>query len=454
MKKSDETDAGIDAFLEAHARIASAASLAPGTVVGTWRLTAFLGRGGCAEVYRGEHVSLPLQAAVKVLTREGAAQRARFDRETQLLYENTNPAFPRYLGAGEYEGRPFVAMELLEPIELPSSDAAVADYILAVAAGVLDLHAKGYVHRDLKPSNVMRRKGGSPVIIDFGRVKEVAGGGADAASAPPPAGQTLSFEDGRPVGVGTPRYAAPEQFNGGEVSRSSDVHALGMLLNECFGGRPPRCWAKVIRRATSSIPEQRYRDVAAFMRAVRARHRVTKILWTTVLLLASCVVAAAGWLWMRNRPTPDAQKEQREAKQDAFPIELKLNGQTRVFDRPIILQNGEVYTIRGPGTLDADISCPTGTANLHLIKCVILNRTNTLYPENGIKYWIENGAYLNFINMPARPKNLPASEFIHLTKNPKSGEVRFGGPPDREGLMGLHNIEYYNPEYKQETRLE
>ena len=438
MKKSDETDAGIDAFLEAHARIASAASLAPGTVVGTWRLTAFLGRGGCAEVYRGEHVSLPLQAAVKVLTREGAAQRARFDRETQLLYENTNPAFPRYLGAGEYEGRPFVAMELLEPIALPSSDAAVADYILAVAAGVLDLHAKGYVHRDLKPSNVMRRKGGSPVIIDFGLVKEVAGGGADSASAPPPAGQTLSFEDGRPVGVGTPRYAAPEQFNGGEVSRSSDVHALGMLLNECFGGRPPRCWAKIIRRATSSIPEQRYRDVVAFMRAVRARHRVAKILWTAALLLASCAVAAAGWLWMQNRHAPDKQDEQDEIYPN--PIPLKLNGQTRVFNKPLVLENGESYTIMGPGTIDADISCPTGTASLTLIECDLLNRTKTLYPTNGIRYWIWGETCLSFINIPERPKNLPASEFLHILKVPNPGEVRFGDPPDNEGSKRQRNI--------------
>jgi serine/threonine protein kinase len=82
---------------------------------------------------------------------------------------------------------------------------------------------------------------------------------------------TLSVIDGKAVGVGTPRYAAPEQFTGGEISPAADIHALGMLVNECFGGNPEGPWERIVACATSSIPERRYHDIGAFMRAATLR---------------------------------------------------------------------------------------------------------------------------------------------------------------------------------------
>ena len=217
-----------------------AASIPVGTTVGKWRLAAFLGRGGTYEVFRARHVTLPLVAAVKILVRDNPSAKLRFDRETQFLFENRDASFPRYFGSGEYEGRPFVAVELLEPIELPHRDKDVEKYILAVADGVIALHRKGLVHCDLKPQNVMRRKNGDTVIIDLGLVKEISEGTQSAASA-------------------------------------SNVHALGALLDACFYGLPPRCWAGIVRRATSPIPEKRYISVSEFVRAVKTRHRAGRI---------------------------------------------------------------------------------------------------------------------------------------------------------------------------------
>ena len=291
METADRNDgAELDAFLSAHAPVKSDAHFAAGTVVGDWRLTGFLGRGGSSEVYRAVHAVSSKAAAVKMLLRDDAAARARFDREARFVNANEDAAFPRCLGAGEYEGRPFVAMELLKPVELPCTDGAVADYILAVAAGVAVLHSQGLVHRDLKPQNVMRRENGDLVIIDFGLLKPVSSETTDRLP------MSISVVDGKAVGVGTPRYSAPEQFGGGEITPAADIHALGAIVDECFKGNLPRCWERIIRRATSSIPGQRYRDVAVFMHAVRTRHRARHLLAAAVLV-AAIALATTAVIW-------------------------------------------------------------------------------------------------------------------------------------------------------------
>jgi hypothetical protein len=238
-----------------------------GREVGEWTVTAFLARGGSAETYCARHRRLGTAAALKVLWREEAAPRARFERETAFLMENRDPAFPAFLGTGEEEGRPWMAMELLEECPLPSADAEVARYLDDVGRGVAALHARGWLHRDLKPRNILRRADGHAVLVDFGLLKPI--GGEETVAA----GPALSVVDGREVGVGTPGYSAPEQFAGGPATPAADVYALGMLAEECFGGKPPRAWNRIIRRATGALPRQRYAGVAEMLRAIRVRNR-------------------------------------------------------------------------------------------------------------------------------------------------------------------------------------
>ena len=275
----------LEDFLDRHEPIACGATLAQGTIASGWRIVAFLGRGGSAEVYRVVHLSLPLQGALKLLMRGEASHIERFKRETLLLADLRHPAFPRFLGSGEIEGRPYVVMELLEPMELPQKDGAVAAFLTAVAEGVKALHAKGIIHRDLKPQNIMRRADGSPVIIDLGLAKRYSP--LSRLNMPP----TLSVVDGKRVGLGTPRYAAPEQFSGGEISPAADIHALGMLADECFGGKAPLCWMRIIRRCSSSIPFLRYQSAADFITAVRRRHWLRNLLLSGLVLVVFALVA-------------------------------------------------------------------------------------------------------------------------------------------------------------------
>lgn len=256
------------ALCAAHGPVNSAGLFPPGTIFGDWRVTAFIGRGGNGEVYCAEHVRLGTPAAVKVLIREGERAKTRFLREAKLLAGLKSEAFPRFFAHGEANGLPYLVMELLEPGEMPTGERAIARFLLKVCDAVAELHAQGLVHRDIKPANILWRTGGSrarapavPVLADLGLVKGVRTSNVGRSTSDVTVG-----------GVGTPGYGAPEQMERGEATPAADIHALGVLADRCFGGHPPRAWARIIERATSSIPDRRYPSVAAFARAIRRRH--------------------------------------------------------------------------------------------------------------------------------------------------------------------------------------
>ena len=118
---------------------------------------------------------------------------------------------------------------------------------------------------------------------------------------------------------------------------------------------------------------------------------------------------------------------------------LKLNDITHldegksILTTPVLLEGGREYQIIGPGTLEADIFCPTA-AVLRLKDCVLLNTTKRLYPENGIQYRLENGVYLNFVNIKKLPLELSSNDFI-APFDGAYNQVRFGGPDTVKELM-------------------
>lgn len=250
-------------------------SVPAGTVIGEYRVLGLVGRGGSAEVYSATHVKLGATVAIKILHKFTEHSRIRFDREAKILSGATHPCFPQFKSCGEFEGRPYIVTELLGPCELPRTDKEVAEFLLKVLDGVGCLHRLGFVHRDIKPANILMRNGEEPVLTDFGLACPI--------SAPRQIMGRISIVNGRPAGVGTPGYAAPEQFEGGEVSAATDVHAVGMLADECFGGKPPRCWRPIIDRATNSRRNVRFSTAKEFARTIRTRHARS---YGTVLVIA------------------------------------------------------------------------------------------------------------------------------------------------------------------------
>ena len=465
----DDGDGPLGEFLSRRAGIAAEPSLKDGTEVGEWRISGFIGRGGSSEVYCARRRTDGTPAALKILHRSESRHVERFAREARFLETNADGRFPSFFGKGVFDGRPYVAMELLEPLPLPHGDREVARYVCAVAKGVESLHIAGLVHRDIKPGNILWRTAGTggrpePVIIDLGLVKGISHG-LDAA------GDGLSIVDGKEVGVGTPKYAAPEQFSGGDATPATDIHALGRLAYECFGGRPPRVWSRIIRRATSSIPGERYQSARDFVLAVRRRHSMRNIvlsLAASATAVAVAAVAFASYVEAVRRSAIEEGRRLAVEEANRFPLVMDLGGQHRVLSGPVVLEAGKTYCVNGPGTLDADISGFEGSV-LKMNGCVILNRTTSLWPENRLKYELENNAYLNFINISSGSQGLDWREFAVIRdKNGRildgpadnlgetmddyldksivddfEGEIRFGGPDSLRNLTGIRWFDHW-----------
>lgn len=401
---------------------------AVGETLGLWRIEAFLGRGGNGEVYRVVHSVSQISAAAKVLIRTDDAAKRRFRNEIDCLIENRLPQFPRFFGCGEEKGRLYFILELLEPVDVPTDEKNIAAYLLQVCSCVRALHLSGIVHRDLKPKNVMRRPGGQMVLIDFGLAK------APFFAARPRT--DISIVDGNVIAAGTPDYAAPEQLTGGEVSQAADIHALGRLANIAFGGNPPHSWAAIIRRATSSIPSQRYDTVDAFARAIRHRNRAKHC-------LIGCLAVAllSGGLGLYVRPivrerqlwnsicetvNPEFQTDERGCAM------VRLNNGHYVFKRPLVLEDNHDYWLLGPGILDASIQSKGSNTVIHLGACLILNRSEIPYEQAGIRYDFRMETYLNFTNQK-KPESFPDSHFMGTEEY----EVRFQGPETLREVRAL-----------------
>ncbi len=456
----------IEGILSAHERMPIGASFKDGETFGNWRVTAFIGKGGNGEVYRVVHVSLGTSAALKVLVRDEPRARERFVREARLLSELKSASFPQFFEYGEANGYAYLVMELLEPGDLPTGDREVARFLRQVCDAVAELHACGIVHRDIKPSNILWRIGGThspllghpfhgqpsvggyvasavPVLADLGLAKDIA---TSDVGHP-----TSDITQG---GVGTPGYGAPEQMERGEASVASDIHALGVLADRCFDGKPPRTWRRIIERATSSIPERRYPSVAAFIRAIRWRNflRTAGFSAFAVLLLGAIAASVAVWLamgggeWIKWRRLCE-RGEIVSVEEKSEPYEspaygkcrrifhvtnvvegtiIDLHARTLSFKEPIELAPGE-YRIIGPGRLDAALSGPSN-AVVRLKNCLLNNMTTIQHPKNRISYVMEGGAYLNFVNLDATSEMRKSVRCAEEYQGGNDYAVEFRGP--------------------------
>ena len=216
-------------------------------LVGKYRVVREIGRGGMAAVYESEQLSLGKRVAVKVLAAELAASTIvieRFFREARAAASVRSPYIVDVYDSGRLDdGRPFIAMELLEGESLYDRMARVriidADTtlrcIVHTARGLMKAHSSGIVHRDLKPENIFLTTGedGEDIckILDFGLAKFYA------PVNPEEKAQKRLTREG--AVFGTPAYMSPEQVKGqGNVDHRADLWALGCMAYECLIGRP------------------------------------------------------------------------------------------------------------------------------------------------------------------------------------------------------------------------
>jgi len=270
---------------------------AVGASVGRYEVVEFLGEGGMGVVYRARDPQLGRDVALKVFRRSaGKSAQTRLLREAQALAQLSHPNVVSVHDVGSVEGAVFIAMELVDGVELKQwlrSDKRdwreIVRVFAAAGRGLAAAHARGLVHRDFKPANVIVGHDGRVRVLDFGLARAAGGtdadfdsqtGGAPADSsdssdssgssgssgsddAEPRTGDSaLTPGRGRGLGatetpvdesqsdrpqllstpltllgaaIGTPRYMAPEQHAGGDVTPAADQFSFCVSLYEALG---------------------------------------------------------------------------------------------------------------------------------------------------------------------------------------------------------------------------
>ena len=199
-----------------------------------YRIEELLGRGGMGVVYRAYDLRLKRPVALKLVAPSLARDTRfleRFARESELVMSLEHPNVVPIYDAGDFEGRVYLAMWLVDGRDLGSVlraegplEPARAIAICAQIASALDAaHARGLVHRDVKPSNVLLDSSEHVYLADFGLTRRLDDDEHPAA------------ED---RSLGTPAYLAPEQLEGGPVDGRADIYSLGCVLYECLTGEP------------------------------------------------------------------------------------------------------------------------------------------------------------------------------------------------------------------------
>ena len=222
-------------------------TLAPGTRIGPYEITASVGAGGMGEVYRALDTSLDRDVAIKVLPEVLATDPervARFAREAKTLASLNHANIAHIHGVLE---SPFaLVMEFVEGEDLAERLARGAiplDDAIPIAKQIADAlecaHEQGIIHRDLKPANVKVRPDGAVKVLDFGLAKALS---APVESLPSGVAPVLSPTFTSPamtqlgIILGTAAYMAPEQARGKAVDKRADVWAFGVVLFEMLSG--------------------------------------------------------------------------------------------------------------------------------------------------------------------------------------------------------------------------
>ena len=229
-------------------------ALTIGMQLGSYEITALLGKGGMGEVYRARDLKLKREVAIKILPDELARdfdRVRRFQREAEVLASLNHPNIAAIHDLVEANGCKYLVLELVEGATLADRIASgtvpvqeALNIALQICEALAAAHEKGIIHRDLKPANIKLKPDGKVKVLDFGLAKAIE---EDKAAVPNSNSPTLSaLQTAGGVILGTPAYMSPEQARGQQADRRADIWAFGCVLYEMLTAR------QTFRGATAS----------------------------------------------------------------------------------------------------------------------------------------------------------------------------------------------------------
>jgi serine/threonine protein kinase len=242
-------------------------------LIGRYRVTRLIGRGGVAEVYLARDPALERDVAIKLLYADPTRRGLR--DEAKALASLRHPGVVTIYEIGEHAGREYIAMEYLPGRTLRQAMTAgdprevLVGVCSEVASALVAAHAAGILHRDVKPENVVVADGGAVVVVDFGIARRLRSERPPRAmtaeeAAGSLASRTLPYGDASADTVvnvdaqtpfGTPAYMAPEVLIGDESTAASDVYSLGVVVFECLAGRRPHSGGDLVTAISQVIDE-------------------------------------------------------------------------------------------------------------------------------------------------------------------------------------------------------
>jgi tetratricopeptide (TPR) repeat protein len=232
--------------------------------VSHYRIREKLGAGGMGVVYRAEDMHLGRMVALKFLPEDSIKDpRAleRFKREARTASTLDHPNICTIYEISESDGRPFIAMQLLEGKTLrdrigdkPVPLTTLLDWALQITDALNAAHTKGVMHRDIKPANIFITGSGQAKVVDFGLAKptekDLIGSEEMTLSSTGPLTRTGAA-------IGTVAYMSPEQARGEPLDPRTDIFSFGVLLYEMATGRQAfsgPTWAVTVHAILGQAP--------------------------------------------------------------------------------------------------------------------------------------------------------------------------------------------------------